>query len=77
MVRRRAYLTDGKYRASHAGRMARGRRSRVHKGSRFTPEDWKEIEELLRCDFSPEQVSGHLKRCCHLSISHETVYGHV
>ena len=76
-IRRNAHPTDGNYRASHAARMARGRRSRVRKGNRFPPEDWKRVEELLRRDFSPEQVSGHPRRCCNLSISHETIYGHV
>jgi IS30 family transposase len=35
------------------------------------------VEELLKEEWSPEQVSGHLKRTGELAISHETIYRHV
>lgn len=76
-IRRNAYPTDGKYRATHAGSMARGRKSRARRGSHFGADDWKLIDELLRRDLSPEQVAGYLKRSDELSISHETIYAHV
>ena len=76
-IRRNAYPTDGGYRALHACSMARGRRRRARWGTQFGPDAWKRVEELVRQDFSPEQVSGHLRRTKELSISHETIYRHV
>ena len=35
------------------------------------------MEELLKEEWSPEQVSGHLEQTRELAISHETVYQHV
>jgi IS30 family transposase len=35
------------------------------------------VEELLKEEWSPEQVSGHLGRSGELAISHETIYRHV
>jgi IS30 family transposase len=35
------------------------------------------VEELLREEWSPEQVAGYLGRTRQLSISHETIYRHV
>lgn len=76
-VRRNAYPVDGRYRAAHADCMARGRRRFSRKGSRFDASEWALVEDCLRMDYSPEQVSGHLKRTTGLSISHETIYNHV
>jgi IS30 family transposase len=76
-LKRNRYPTDGRYRAYHAARMARGRRSRSRKGGRFSAEDWKAVEALLRLDWSPEQVSGDLYCTEILSISHETIYQHI
>lgn len=74
---RNRYPTDGSYKALHAGSMARGRRRRARQGSRFGQLQWLEVEALLRQDYSPEQVSGRLKRDGGPSISHETIYRHV
>lgn len=41
---------------------ANGRRRRSRKHSQFTDQDWQLVEELLRSDLSPEQVSGWLAR---------------
>ena len=76
-LKRNRYPTDGRYRAYHAERMARGRRSRTRQGSRFGADDWKPVEALLRCDWSPEQVAGELAISGILEISHETIYQHV
>ena len=35
------------------------------------------VEELLKKEWSPEQVSGHLWRTGELAISHETIYRHI
>ena len=68
---------DGSYRPSKAQEQANGRRSRSRRNRRFEHRDWKRVESLLREDWSPEQVSGSLRRTGVLSISHETIYRYV
>ena len=75
-LNRNKYPTDGHYRAYHAARMARGRRKRARSGSRYAPPEWRRVELLLRRDWSPEQVAGHLRRTG-FRISHETIYQHI
>lgn len=76
-IRRNAYPTDGRYKPKHACQMARGRRRRARRGTRYTMREWQIIRELLRKKLSPMQVSGVLKRLAFISISHETIYQHV
>ncbi len=68
---------DGGYRPSTADQKTRGRRSRSRRNQRFTAANWALVEIWLREDFSPEQVSGWLRRFRLLRISHETIYRHV
>lgn len=68
---------DGAYRAEKADSRTRGRRSRSRKNQQFTPADYKVVDQLLRCKWSPEQISGHLRKQQKLFISHETIYQHV
>jgi IS30 family transposase len=74
---RNSTRADGRYRASTAQERTNGRRSRSRRNSRFSPEDFTLIDELLCRQWSPEQVAGHLRRTGQLSISHETIYRHV
>jgi transposase, IS30 family len=76
-VRRNSTRSDGRYRASTAQERTNGRRSRSRRNLRFSAADFALIDELLRRQWSPEQVSGHLARSGLLSISHETIYRHV
>ena len=76
-LHRNSTRADGRYRASTAQERTNGRRSRSRRNSRFTPEDFALIDELLCRQWSPEQVAGHLARSGQLSISHETIYRHV
>lgn len=76
-IRRNAYPTDGGYRAYHAVNMASGRRRRSRQGSTFTAGQLCRVEQLLRRDFSPEQVAGYLRRQREFSISHESIYRHI
>ncbi len=55
--------------------MARRRRSR--RKSQFAGSNCARVEELLREEWRPEQVSGFLARTKDLTISHETIYRHV
>lgn len=68
---------DGKYRADRAGEKTRGRRSRSGRNRRISPEQWKRVEELLGQEWSPEQISGHLKKKKEMKISHERIYQYV
>src|SRR5215217_8288133 len=76
-VRRNSTRADGHYRAFTAQERTVGRRSRSRRNRRFTAEDFALIDELLRRQWSPEQVAGHLARAGRLLISHETIYRHV
>ena len=75
-VRRNA-KKDGAYRPALADDFARWRRSRSRRNQRFTPADWELVETWIKEDFSPEQVSGWLRRFRLLSISHETIYRYI
>lgn len=75
--RRNSSRADGHYRPSKAQERTNGRRSRSRRNLRFTPQDFATVEELLCRQWSPEQVSGHLRRSGQLSISHETIYRHI
>jgi IS30 family transposase len=76
-LRRNSTRADGRYRASTAQERTNGRRSRSRRDRRFSAEDFALIDELLRRQWSPEQVAGHLRRLGLLSVSHETIYRHV
>ena len=67
----------GHYRPSKAQERTQGRRSRSRRNLRFTAREFAMVDELLRWQWSPEQVSGHLARVGQLTISHETIYRHV
>lgn len=76
-VSRNRTRADGRYRAFTAQERTNGRRSRSRRNLRFSAGDFAQVEELLRRQWSPEQVCGHLARSGLLSISHETIYRHV
>jgi IS30 family transposase len=76
-LRRNSTRADGRYRAFTAQERTQGRRSRSRRNRRFREEDFALIDELLCRQWSPEQVSGYLRRQGLLSISHETIYRHV
>ena len=63
------------YRPKQAHEKALGRRAnaKVQIGAAV----WKIVEEKLRQDWSPEQVSGWLKREGRPSLSHEWIYQHI
>jgi len=76
-IRRNRAHSDGTYRPQLADWYARGRRSRSRRNQQFTHTDWVQIHELLREDWSPEQVAGWLRRQQRLVISHETIYRYI
>jgi IS30 family transposase len=52
-------------------------RQRNRSPRRVTDETWSLVKQLLCQDWSPEQISGWLKRECGLSVSHEWIYQYV
>ncbi len=76
-LRRNCSPWDGSYRPSKAQEQTNGRRSRSRRNQRFGGRDWRLVESLLRRQWSPEQVSGSLRKSRELSISHETIYRYV
>ena len=76
-LKRNSSRGDGCYRPSKAVERTAGRRSRSRRNQHFTAQDFHCVEALLRQQWSPEQVSGFLRRAQRLRISHETIYRHV
>jgi len=45
--------------------------------SRIPPGTWTTVDDLIQQQWSPEQISGWLKRTKDISISHEWIYQHI
>jgi transposase, IS30 family len=73
-LRRNATHHDGKYRADKAHSYAVARRRRCRRRARFSAADMATVARLIRRKWSAEQISGTLKKCGALRISHETIY---
>jgi IS30 family transposase len=74
-VRRNAWRTDGRsYWADRAQSYTNRRRRVSRRNAQFTAEEWAFVEDLLREDWSPEQIVGWCARFKILAISHETIY---
>lgn len=65
------------YRPKQAHEMAIKRFSNSEKAIKLTAENIKLIDEKILLNWSPEQVSGRLKKDRDISISHETIYKHI
>ena len=74
---RRNRRRDGRYRAFTADQRARARRSRSRRNQRIRPSDWALVLTCLKQRWSPEQISGRLKKDGSLRISHESIYRHI
>ena len=64
------------YRHYQADELAYSRQCDAYR-SRITWQTWQEVERLLRQDWSPDQISGHLKRAKQPCVSHEWIYLYV
>jgi IS30 family transposase len=62
------------YRLERACEMARARRYKTRRHSHFNQEQWDRVIQLLKNDWSPEQISLVLDLFGILRISHETIY---
>ena len=76
-LQRNAAPHDGWYRSARAHQRAHARRYRSRRNRQFEGAHWERVDELLKEEWSPEQVAGHLGRPRELAISHETIYRHV
>lgn len=65
------------YRPGQAGALAAQRRLGSHKAKRFTAEVQRSVEYYLREDYSPEQVTGFMRRQGEATVSHERIYQHI
>lgn len=74
---RRNSCNDGAYRPSKAITRTGTRRSVSRRNQQFSDSDWALVERFIRCQWSPEQISGRFKRDGLLEISHETIYRHI
>lgn len=74
---KRNSCNDGYYRYTKSGSRTRGRRSRSRRNQHFTADDYAIVEGLLAQKWSPEQISGYLRRHNVFSISYETIYKHI
>lgn len=64
------------YRPQQAHRFAQQRRKNTVR-KRISKATWDTVEEKLRLDWSPEQISGWLKKDREVSVSHEWIYQYV
>lgn len=76
-IRRNRCRYDGGYRSVRAQEQSNARRRNSRRNTRLTVTDWVLIEQLLRADLSPEQISGRLRAEDRLQVSHETIYKHI
>ena len=63
------------YRPKQAGQKALERR--VKAKARILGTEWELIEQLIAEDWSPEQISGYLRKEQLLLVSHEWIYQHI
>jgi IS30 family transposase len=64
------------YRHYQADELAYSRQCDAYR-SRIAWQTWEQVERFLRQDWSPEQITGHLKRAKQPSVSHEWIYLYV
>ena len=74
-VRRNVWREDGRtYRPFKAQSYTNQRRRVSRRNTQFTAAQWTFVEDLVREDWSPEQIVGWCARFDLLAISHETIY---
>ena len=65
------------YRSGQADDFAAQRRLGSRKAKRFTAVVQQAVESYLREDYSPEQVTGFMRRQGEDTVSHERIYQHI
>jgi transposase, IS30 family len=73
-LKRNADKSDGRYRVEKADSYARARRWRSRQGTQFKAGEVAAVHELLAKKWSPEQISGRLRKRRRLRIGTSTIY---
>jgi transposase, IS30 family len=73
-LKRNADSSDGRYRVEKADSYARARRWRSRQGSHFEASEVAVVHELIGRKWSPEQISGRLRKRQRLRIGTSTIY---
>ncbi len=73
-LKRNACSSDGRYRVDKAQSYARARRSRSRRGTHFGAAQVAWVHRLVQQRWSPEQVSGRLRKQRRLRIGTTTIY---
>ena len=76
-IRRNSTWGGRWYRPDKAIELTHARRRRARHHTRFSSQELRQVERLIARRWSPEQVSGFLRRHRRLCISHETIYRHI
>jgi len=63
------------YRSKQANQKAQERKHGAKK--RIVSETWEYVEQKIQREWSPEQVSGRLRSCHEIQISHEWIYQYI
>lgn len=77
LARNSCWVTDGSYRPSKAQRRTVARRRRARRNEHFDEQDYEIVRLYLSLDYSPEQISGLLKKKGLAMMSHETIYRYI
>jgi len=64
------------YRPKQAHRLACARQSQIRR-TRISDTTWTGVEKMIREDWSPEQITGHLKDIGEPGVSPEWIYQHI
>ncbi len=77
--RNRCSGIDSCYRPSRAQRRTVARRRRSRRNRHYTKRDFALVRKLLRQEYSPEQIVGHIRRhkLMKRRMSHETIYQYI
>lgn len=76
-LKRNSDAGNGEYKSDLAERLCSERHKHKRKSCKFTSPMQDKVEELLREDYSPEQVVGFLKQEGSACVSHERIYQHI
>ena len=76
-LKRNSDSRNGAYRDDLANRKYAKRQKEKHKYIKFIPSVQKDVEDLLKQDYSPEQVVGTLKKEKKYFVSIERIYQHI
>lgn len=64
------------YRPNKAHTLAKARQGQSHQ-PQISSTTWQTVEQLLRQEWSPEQIANSLRQLCQPTVSHERIYRYV